>query len=220
MMSLLKRTFTSLYAKVDQMVGEIENHDALIQAAIREQKKKLATAKVQLRRIESAEKDVRAKIAQANLDARRWQERALKEAQDNESQALLCLQRRQEVQTRSDQLSEMLQEYQVSSGQIKVNINHCEKDLNEMNQKHQILRARQSTAEAMTLIDHQENAYSSDVAESFDRWEIKIAQSEHFVDVSGPGDELEQAYLDEENEQTLRAELAELLKQDRMNKEV
>jgi phage shock protein A len=39
-MSIFKRTFTSLYASIDQMVGEIENHDALIDAAIKEQKKK------------------------------------------------------------------------------------------------------------------------------------------------------------------------------------
>jgi len=218
-MSLLKRTFTSLYAKVDQMVGEIENHDALIQAAIREQKKKIATAKVQLRRIEAAEKDIRERIAQANIDRRQWESRAVKEAGDNEPQALQCLQRRKEVQARSEQLNTMLQEYQTSSGQMKANIHRCEQDLNEMNQKHQILRARQSTAEAMSLIDGQESYPATDISDSFDRWEIKISQSEHFVDIADNTDALEQAYIDEENEQDLRSELAELLKQDRMNKE-
>ncbi|GAB1258205.1 hypothetical protein NBRC116494_27070 [Aurantivibrio plasticivorans] len=216
MMSLFKRTFTSLYAKIDHMVGEIENHEALIQAAIREQKKKIATAKIQLRRIDASAKEVREKIAQANIDERRWNQRAVSEAAENESRALQCLQRRKEVQAKRTQLEKMHQQYALSSDQIKNSIDRCEKDLSEMIQKHQILRARQSTAEAVSVVDQNDAYYVSDIDESFDRWEVKIAQSEHSVDVSSEIDSLEQEYLEEESEHDLRNELAELLKDTRM----
>ena len=56
-MSIIKRISTSVMATIDELVGEIENHDALIKAAIDEQKKKIATAKVQLGKIRANEQN-------------------------------------------------------------------------------------------------------------------------------------------------------------------
>ena len=44
------------FASIDKMVGEIENHDALIKAAINGQQKKLAAARMQLTKLRNAER--------------------------------------------------------------------------------------------------------------------------------------------------------------------
>ncbi len=214
-MTLLKRTFSSLYAKIDLLVGEIENHDALIQAAIVEQKKKIAAAKVQSRRLKNSEQALREQIAQLSINERRWTHRAVKEASRNEAQALACLQRRQDNRSQLVKLNQMRDEYQQSIRRMSENITQCEEDLNAMIQKHEMLRARQSTAEAMQLIDQQGNLILGEVENSFDRWEIKISQGETLVDPAIDVDELEQEYLSEENELQLRSELAELLKENK-----
>ncbi|GAB1264366.1 hypothetical protein NBRC116493_12140 [Aurantivibrio infirmus] len=215
-MTLLKRTFSSLYAKIDLLVGEIENHDALIQAAIVEQKKKISAAKVQSRRLKNSEQALREQIAQLSINERRWTQRAVKEASRNEAQALACLQRRQDNRSQLVKLNQMRDEYQQSIRRMSENITQCEEDLNAMIQKHEMLRARQSTAEAMQLIDQQGNLILGEVENSFDRWEIKISQGETLVDPAIDVDELEQEYLSEENELQLRSELAELLKENKI----
>ncbi len=215
-MTLLKRTFIGLTSKIDQLVGEIENHDALIQAAISEQKKKIAAAKLQLRRVQDNERRLKEQMAQLSINDRKWTQRAAKEASDNEAQALSCLQRRQKNREQHQKLSLMHREYQQSAEKMKLNIAQCEDDLGAMMQKHQMLKARQSTADAMQIIDREGNANLDDVAQSFDRWEVKIAQGEYMLDRFDDVDELEQEYISEENELQLRAELAELIKNEKM----
>lgn len=218
-MTLLKRTFTSIYAKIDQMVGEIENHDALIEAAIKEQKKKIATAKIQLRRVQASEKSIAEQQAQLSINAKLWTQRAANEASGdsgNEQQALLCLQRRQKVQQQQHKLLQMKEEYQRSTQRMQRDISQCEDDLAGMMQKHQVLRARQSTAEAMQLIDAEGSQSLDTIESSFDRWEVKISQGDYAIDrYEDSVDNLEMEYLQEENEQQLRYELAELLRMEK-----
>ena len=212
-MSLFKRTFTGIYHKVDQLVGEIENHDAQIQAAIGEQKNTLAAAKVQLQKIRHSEQKIKDQLAELSIDEHKWAQRATQEAKSDEHRALTCLQRRQRIRQQKTKLEHMLYEYQLSSTRIKRDVEQCEDTLENMIQKHQILRARQSTADALRIIDRESQTQAHNVESSFDRWEVKIAQGEYTVDkYDSEIDELEQAYLSEENELELRAELAELLK--------
>ena len=217
-MSIFKRTFTSLYASIDQMVGEIENHDALIDAAIKEQKKKIAAARVQLRRVEASEKRIDDQLAQLCINAKLWTQRAAVEAKDqaNEQQALMCLQRRQKVQQKIEKLQLMKDEYRHSTDRMQQDISQCEQDLTAMTQKHQMMRARQSTSDAMQIVERDSGIGLETIENSFDRWEVKISQSELTVDRLDNGvDFIEQEYLQEENEQQLRFELAQLLLQDK-----
>ncbi len=224
-MTIFKRTFTSIYARIDHMVGEIENHDALIAAAIKEQKQKITAAKVQLRKVESSEQRIVEQLAQLSINVKRWTQRAASEAsgegrEANEQQALLCLQRRQGIAKQKQKLQLMRDEYRSSRQRMKKDIGHCEEELINIMQKHQVMRARQSTAEAMQIIERSNGASLEDIENSFDRWEVNIAQGEYSVDrVEESFDELEQEYLEEENEQQLRYELAELLKENALNEQ-
>lgn len=213
---LFKRTFTSLYSKIDQMVGEIENHDALIQAAIAEQKGKIASAKIQLRRLQENSQRTQEQIAQLSSNEKQWTQRAAKEASGNEEQALACLQRRQKIRQQIDKLRHIQREYEHSATSVKSNITQCEDDLARMVQKHQILRARQSTAEAMQIIDSGPENQQRNLESSFDRWEVKISQGEVSTEYYNEVDILEQDYLSEENEQDLRAQLADLLLEEKL----
>ncbi len=211
-MTLLKRTFTSLTAKLDQLVGDIENHDALIQAAINEQKKKIAAAKIQLRKLHSSQERLKSQITQTTQAEQRWTERAASTAEESETKALACLQRRQAARAQLDKLNHMLLEYQLSAEKMSQNITHCEEDLASMMQKHQMLKARQCTADAMQMMEREGSVCLDDVEASFDRWEAKIAQGEYVLDRFDDVDELEREYVSAEKECELRAELAELLK--------
>lgn len=211
-MSLLHRTFVSLYAKIDNLVGEIENHDALIKAAIGEQRQKITAAKMELRRLEQYQDRLQKEVEQCANNEVLWTERAAKEAESNEEKALLCLQHRQSVREKKEKLIAIQNEHKHSLHQLKRNIAECETDLKSMVQKHQLLKARQSTSEVMSVIDKHQTQNAGAIAESFDRWELQITKDESYLSPLDEGDFLEKEYLDEENNMHLRHELAELLK--------
>ena len=210
-MSLIKRTFISLQAKVDNLVGDIENHDALIKVAIGEQKQKIAAAKIETKRLESQLFKVEQDLHDAKTNINRWTERAVREAAEDESKALACLKRKQATAKKLSELNRIRSEYQSTLTKMKSNIGRCESEFQGMMQKHQLLRARQSTSEAMQYID-QYHANSSDaLATSFDRWETRLAQTDFQVDMHEDIDAVEQTYIDEEQTSALKDELATLL---------
>ena len=216
-MTILKRISTSLFSTIDQVVGEIENHDALIRAAIDEQRKKIAAAKVQLNRVRNNEKRLRDQIAEYSINEKRWGQRAVKEAKTDESKALECMQRRQAAQAQIEKLKIMAGEYYCTSQKMAADIQRCEEELNAMQQKHEIMRARQTSADALNVVTRAGEACIEDLDRSFERWEVKIAQSEMHVGALNEIDLLEQEYLTEENAQNLKMELAALIEKESDN---
>jgi len=210
-MSIIKRLSTSLFASVDQMVGEIENHDALIKAAITEQKRKIAAARIQLNKIKSSEEKVTQQIEVLKCNDQRWTERAVTEASNNEAQALTCLQRRKAIREQIEKLTTARNSYQQTSIKMSGDINRCEQELKTMSQKHELLRARQTSSDALNVINEVSGSNIDNLETSFERWEIKIAQGEFNIDDYDTPDQIEQEYISQENEQQLRDELAELM---------
>ncbi len=218
-MNLFTRTFSRLYASLDRMVGDIENHDALIRAAIDEQRHKIAKARIQLRRLEQSEQHLQEQITQLEQNNLLWRQRALAEAEQNEPQALLCLQRQQQGQQQIARLTQMASHYRSTRERMQRDIGHCEQELSSMTHKHQLLRARQSSADALELIDRQKHGSSEALEQSFDRWEVRISESELVSEGFDTDiDPIEQDYLRQENEQALRQQLAALISEHKHTK--
>ncbi len=210
-MSIIKRISTSLYSQIDGIVGEIENHDALIKAAITEQRKKLAAAKVQLSKIQRSEKSTARQLAELKQKEKSWAERAITTSDKNETQALACLQRRQSVRDQITKCNDALLAYQQTASKMSADIARCEQELKAMSQKHELMRARQSSVEAQNIFNEVSDSSIDELETSFNRWELKLAQGEIDVEGFDSTDTLEQEYISQENEQQLRAELADLL---------
>ncbi|MCP3669412.1 MAG: hypothetical protein GY814_03040 [Gammaproteobacteria bacterium] len=216
-MSIIKRISTTLFSKIDHVVGEIENHDALIQATIKEQRKKIAAAKVQHARLQGAQQRIQEQISQLTAEERQWAERAIKEAERDPSQAMACMQRRQQAQNQIKQLGQSRDEYQKAAEKMAQDLSHSDSDLRSMKQKHELLRSRQTSADALTVISDMDHTHTDELESSFDRWEIKISQAEIMADSYEPVDTLEQAYINEENQQALSIELEELIAKEKSN---
>ncbi len=211
-MSFMKRISTTLFAQVDQLVGEMENHDALINVAISEQKKKLVTAKLQLARIRSSEQSTAKQLAGLSAAEKQWAQRALSEAEKDETRALMCLERRHQVQQQREKLLAMQEEYQYTAKHIAANVKSCETELEDMVRKHELMRARQSSLDAKVVIDQISNRDQNDLESSFTRWELKLAQGEYVLGGPNEEDAFEEDYLTAERQQNLKSELADLLK--------
>lgn len=219
-MSILKRTFTTVFSKVDQIVGEIENHDALIQVAITERRNNVAVARVELAKIKKQEHKVSEQISQLEFNESRWSERAIKESYIDEEKALLCMQQRLNTNQRVQKFKNMQQEYIKASQKMKQDIAKAEYELSAMTQKQQLMRARQSTSDALNKMSYIGIAGEDELDICFDRWNVKLAKSEYNLetnDIDLEVDDLEQVYLKEENQQALREQLSQLLKEGQKN---
>ncbi len=210
-MSIIKRLSTTLFSRLDQVVGEIENHDALAEAAIGEQRKKIAAAKLQLARLQGHERRMQEQVDQLTEEAARWQSRALKAAAEDETRALACMQRRKQLTEQVERHKAARDEYAATAARMSADVSRAENELGALSQKHALLRARQSSSEALGATGRNNVPKLDELETTFDRWELRITQEEILNDTLEPIDTLEQQYRSEEEAEALRNELQALL---------
>jgi phage shock protein A len=198
-------------SSLDRVVGEIENNDAVIQATLTELRRKVATAKVRLAQVQRQEAGLNRQIQQRREDEQLWGERAVAAAGTDEARALECVRRRQLCRRQAEKLEQGQQHYQLTAEKLARGVQEGEERLAEMGQKHTLMRARQSTAEALSAASQAGDDSLQQMEDSFDRWEIKILQEEMTADSDDLLDPLDRELSNAENEQALRDELAALM---------
>ncbi len=214
-MSIFKRLSTTLVSHVDQVVGEIENHDAVIQATLDEMRKKIAQAKVNLAQVQREETKLKQQIETQENDQQRWRERAVISAKTDEAKALICLQRSQQCDKEIVRLKHSLDTYQQTSQQLAQDITQSETQLAEMNQKQTLMRARQSSSAALNTTNQAMHEDNRQLEKSFDRWEVKVCQAEMRNDNAPIIDPIEQEFATREQQDELRQQLADLLAEEK-----
>ncbi len=144
MMSLFKRLSTTLFARIDQVVGEIENHDAVIQATLNEMRKKIAEAKVCLSQVHREKERLEQQGEELQENARRWQQRAIECAGADEEKALECVSRSRFCEQKNIRLRQAINQYVQTTEKLGQDVESSEQRLTEMKQKLTLMRARQS----------------------------------------------------------------------------
>ncbi|VAX10375.1 hypothetical protein MNBD_GAMMA26-156 [hydrothermal vent metagenome] len=212
-MSIFKRLSATLVSHIDHVVGEVENHDAVIQASLHEMRKRVAEANIRLNRVRAEEAQIEKRKQQRESDALRWRQRAIDSAKEDEEKALECLRRSRNCQQQAEKYNQALQQYQESANTLARDVEASEARLMEMKQKLTLMRARHSAASATNATSNDESDANHLLEETFDRWEVNISHSEMAVDNLAPVDAIELEFIDQEESQTLRVDLAELLAQ-------
>jgi len=210
-MSIIKRLSATLVSRIDQVVGEIENHDAVIQASLNDMRKKLAEAKVRLGHVRREEAQLKQQIHEQQQNAQRWRQRAIECAKSDKTKALECVRRSQHCQGQSEKLTLAQTEYNQTAEKLARDIETSEQRLTEIKQKLTLMRARQSTSSAINATSTMESNTTQLLDETFDRWEINICQADMHLETPDSIDPIEQAFITQEQQAELRVELARLL---------
>ena len=129
--------------------------------------------------------------------------------------ALECLRRRKLCQQQLTQLEKALAQHEALEQKLSQDINAAERKLADMNQQRNLMRTRQSAAEALSSISGVDETVALDVADAFERWEVKVTEAEMGVSsgysIADSYDVLEREFLDAEGKAGLQAELKQLL---------
>jgi phage shock protein A len=209
-MSIFKRLSATLVSSIDQVVGEIENHDAVVQASLQDMRKQIAEARVRLSRVHQEQASLQEQIQEQQDGAQRWRERALACSRSDEGKALECLNRSRHCQQRAEKLEQVLAGYESTAEKLAVDIETSEQRLAQNKQKLTLMRARQSTSSALNATGEGGPDACQLMDDTFDRWEINISQAEMIANSHALVDPLEREFTTREQQEELRRELAAL----------
>lgn len=210
-MNIFRRIRLSLGSGVDDLVSRIENHDAVVAAAIGDAARRTARARTRLQHLQRETSAQSTRLEELEQKAATWQQRARDCANDDRERALECLQRRHQCLQQAEQIRGGLGERRQLQLRLQADIQTAERRLQEMKDQQQLMRARQSTAEAAAACRDFDSDPGRELVDIFDRWEVSIADREFWGGSTDTIDELEQQYVSDEQRSALQAELDALL---------
>jgi len=210
-MSIFKRLSATLVSRIDRVVGEIENHDAVILATLNDMRKKVAEAKVRLHQVHREKDQLEKQIAEQQEHTLLWRKRAVECAKSDEARALECVSRGRHCEQQVARQQQALSQYQQAADKLAQDIKTSEQRLSEIKQKATLMRARQSTSSALQSTSESSGDTTQLLDDTFDRWEINISQTEMVIDTHESIDLMEHEFIMSEQEDELRHELAMLL---------
>jgi len=214
-MSIFKRLSATLVSRIDQVVGEIENHDAVVQATLTDMRKKVAEAKVRLQQVQREKSRLEQQISEQQANSQRWRQRAVASAKQDENKALECVSRARYCEQNASRLQQAMAHYHQAADKLSHDIHIAEQRLAEVKQKATLMRARQSSNNALLSTSDSMPDTTQFLDDTFDRWEINITQTEMSIDTGEPVDGIEHEFLHAEQQQVLREELAALLAEEK-----
>ena len=211
-MNTLRRWTTTVVASFDQMLSQIENHEALITSAIRDVQESAGRANAQLARVRRDGTAMRQRIEELRRQHEQWTERAVKTAALDEAKAIECLRRKKKLETDIADLETHEREHARSEKQLTADIAQIGERLAKLKQQRNLMRTRQSRAEAVALLQQEDSHVLGEIDEIFDRWEAKVAQYETLPSALAT-DQLEEEFVSAEEQVNLKAELEALIQQ-------
>lgn len=218
-MSLIKRISATLSTRVDRLVSELENQDAIVEAGIRDSRQAYARAKVRHSRVVEEGRRLGRKQEDLRHDTAVWRERAT--TCDDEDRALECLRRAKQAATQAASVQQILANHADVEQRMQREIRVMRERIESLQHKRHLLRGREAAAEAATCIQRLDDGSSRDLEDAFERWEIKVTEAEltggtlSEADADRLSDPLERDFVAKEERAALQAELAALRQQRR-----
>ena len=209
-MKFISRISTSITSCLDRAVGSIENHDAIVEASIKQIRGKAGEVKARYKRVQSDAARMEKKIAELDKQATLWAERAT-HTDTEESLALECVQRRKNCLEQRAQLKDSREQLRGVEARLQDNVERIEKRLRELQNQRSVMRSRQAAAEACKTSETlYQGCAIADIDETLERWDAQIMGTEITYDISDPVDDIERQFVADEDRASLAAELAAL----------
>jgi phage shock protein A len=141
-----------------------------------------------------------------------WQQRAKNLGSSDETKALECVRRAIKLTKQVTQLEEQEREHSNREKALAKDLAVVEERLAALRQQRNIMRTRQSRAEALRLIQQVDSHVVADIDDVFNRWDSQVSACEMQAHVSYENeDPLDEEISTQEEESEARAMLSDLL---------
>ena len=211
-MNSLRRLTASILSSFEGVIGQLENHEALVTTAIREAEQAAGRARAQLCRVQKDGLAMRTRVEELREQASTWEERAKRIATQDEAKALECVRRRQRHLAEAAKIEEQAVGHVKLERQLNADLAVVQEKLTALRHQRNIMRTRESRAEALRVVHSVDSSTIGEIDDIFDRWETRISACEHHVEssISIDVDELNQEFTSKEEEGELHAILKTL----------
>lgn len=212
-MNSLRRLTASIISSFEGVVGQLENHEALVTTAIREAEQSAGRAKAQLARVQKDGIAMRKRVEELREQATLWEDRAKRIAAQDEAKALECVRRRQRHLTQANKIEEQAIGHVKLERQLNADLTMVQEKLSGLRQQRNIMRTRESRAEALRVVHSIDSSTIGEIDDIFDRWEARITACEQHLDSNGmsENDDLSVEFTSKEEEGELQAILSSLI---------
>ncbi|HTM46898.1 MAG TPA: PspA/IM30 family protein [Polyangiaceae bacterium] len=208
-MNSMKRLTLSIRARLDQVLSEVENHEALAQSALKELHESIAGARVGLNRVERDESRLNKQKEESAASALRWRERAKTET--DQGRALECLRRARRADELVSSIAQRLLDQRSIRERLTGEVRQLEVRYSELQSRYHLMRTREARARAFETLQNDVAGVGGEVERVFERWEGRVTRSEYEGGVIIDQEEdLEARYLESEERQELMVELQNL----------
>jgi len=204
-MNLIRRFTTSISASLESAVGQLENHDAIVEASIRQTQQSVAKTKARINTLRQQHHCYEKQLNEAQTQFELWTGRATKLADSDEKKALQCMTRRRQYQHEISRLTTLIDQQTTLIHDVSANLDKLQLKLDEMKQKHNLMRSRQAVADVNRAVGQAERRV--DVNDTFERWESTILEHEMAISDSCTRDPLDAEFIREESQTELLEEL-------------
>ena len=213
-MKLIKRLSTSITATLDSAVGQLENHDAIVEASIKQTRQAVAKTQARINTLRQQHHAYQTQLKEAREQFDLWTQRAASLAASDKDKALQCVVRRNQCEADIGRLSYSEKEQADLVRNVTANLQALQTKLDQMTQKHNLMRSRQTVADVNRAV-----AYASTddtISETFERWESTVLEHEFAVSDACSRDSLDIELTRVEDEASLIAQLT-LIEQEAEN---
>lgn len=201
-----KRWKITLGTSIDNLVNRVENHEALISAAIREAQAATAKARVKLAHVHRDGERMRQRIYELTNAVSDWEQRARQLADSEHDRALECLRRRNRARQELQHLEAESTRHTQTEQALASDIRKLDQHIEDLKCRKNTLAARDFRARAMTAGQHCEDSLLNSADDIFERWELKLAETE-CVSSDPAHDPFEDEFITREETASLEAEL-------------
>lgn len=207
-MNLIKRLTTSVTATIEGAVGQLENHDAIVEANIKQTRQAVAKTQARLATLRQQQNAFESQLRLAEEQISVWEDRARNLASEDESKALQCLERRNQNETETKRLRQSVRQQETLIASVTANLNTLKTKHDEMTQRHNLMKSRQAVADVNKVASN--SGQTQQLDETFERWESVVLETELAVSDACCADPLESQFAQQEDKAKLQDQLKAL----------
>jgi phage shock protein A len=205
-MKLIKRLSTSITATLDSAVGQLENHDAIVAASVKQTRQAVAKTRARINTLRQQHLAYQAQLKEAKEQFELWTQRASDLAASDQQKALQCVARRNQCEADIGRLSYSEKQQGDLVRDVTANLQTLQTKLDEMTQKHSLMRSRQTVAEVNRAVAYADT--DDNLNDTFERWESAVLEHEFAVSDVCSRDSLDLELTRAEDQADLLAQLA------------
>jgi len=214
-MSLIKRLVTTVHSSVDRTLASMENHEAVVDAALRDSREAVSRARVRLSRLEKDGKQQCNRIAELTSEVELWNERARSVAEHDRPKALACIKRRKTCEQDLQLAKAQAEEHGRIERRVRDSITESTNRVQALQSQRNQMRSREAAAQAGRIVHSLDGRLGTDVEAAIERWEVTVGEAELLTDTLLPvgidRDDFAAEFVTQEENQLLEDELDSML---------